>query len=111
MSRELSIAVSNGAFKGIAFKMADLDIDPQPVNVLFSVADIEDNQEFLESLEFGHVKEGKHDASVPKYLMIPQRRRAELGEIDASKLVIKIGRLSQGKAHLLSPQIYQESHI
>lgn len=94
-------------------EIADFDIALQPVNVLFSVTGIRRNEKYLDDPMFRPVKrvEGaKQDDSVPKYLIVPQRRRAELDETEASKLVLRIGGLSRAKAHLLSCRVYQESH-
>ncbi|XRM47458.1 hypothetical protein ABZX51_010430 [Aspergillus tubingensis] len=67
--------------------------DPQPANILFSVAGGTDMEALLQTPEFSPVKwlEGVTvDDSAPKYLIPSQRRRGQLSDADFSTLEVKI---------------------
>ncbi|OJI81370.1 hypothetical protein ASPTUDRAFT_32781 [Aspergillus tubingensis CBS 134.48] len=84
--------------------------DPQPANILFSVAGGTDMEALLQTPEFSPVKwlEGVTvDDSAPKYLIPSQRRRGQLSDADFSTLEVKIGDLGGASLRLTLAQYVQ----
>ncbi|RAH57039.1 serine protein kinase [Aspergillus piperis CBS 112811] len=96
--REVSYirAISRQLLLGLDFlhQSGIVHCDPQPANILFSVAGGTDMEALLQPPEFSPVKWLERinaDDSAPKYLVPSQRRRGQLSDAHFSALEVRIG--------------------
>lgn len=92
------MAVYTMANKCVIDHYADLFLDLQPANILFS-ADWNLSSDILLEPEFNPVNwlpDVEVDSSAPQYLVTSQRPRGMLDDVASSELTVKIGDLGGG---------------